>query len=114
MTDIQRNALKLAATRNYFYHERSGGARVRNHRPGVTPVITRRTLYVVGQTGLGLTRFDSTGALVLTDDGYRYAVAQKLIKPDRGRVGLADCGCPQQIINDEGHQAGCQVLETKR
>lgn len=52
LTAAQQRAVLLIHTDDYRYHEPSGGARHRDHRPGRTPIIHRATLYALAEAGL--------------------------------------------------------------
>lgn len=64
----QAKAIRLAASGQYRYEPKTGGARHFAHRPG-TPAIARRTLVVLIKSGLAEWDPLCFGHLRLTDKG---------------------------------------------
>jgi len=66
LSPAQQFALTLIGEGTYWAHEATGGARRHPHRPGVTPVVRRQTLYSLAV--LDLVEYDPTrhGLLRLT------------------------------------------------
>lgn len=85
LTAAQIRALRLVQGGGYFFSVNTGNAYHQHHQPGVTPVIDRRTLYVLGSTGLKFITISGLGILSLTDDGmWAYTVTKNMTRSSGG------------------------------